>query len=122
LERVHCSALENRSEKGKSSGARGGEATLTELIDCAVNVRKSFAFLRSHPLGFHLFCFIQFSSFSVPVSLFVRFSVPASLLPFPLVQINQREINNSNASPSRIFAKMGKSIRCNGLDTPGQAH
>jgi hypothetical protein len=41
--------------------AQGGEATLTELIDCAVNVRKSFAFLRSHPLGFRPFYFVPFS-------------------------------------------------------------
>jgi hypothetical protein len=35
--------------------ARGREAILTELINCAVNVRKSFAFLRSHLLDFHPF-------------------------------------------------------------------
>jgi hypothetical protein len=40
---------------------RGGEATLTELIDCAINVRKTFAFLRSHPLGFRAVCFVSFS-------------------------------------------------------------
>jgi hypothetical protein len=55
LKRVCGSAIENHSENGKSSGARGGEATLTELIDCAVNGRKSFAFLRARPLGFHPF-------------------------------------------------------------------
>jgi hypothetical protein len=43
-ERVRCSAPENPSENGKSCGARGGEVTLTELIDCAVNVRSYLRF------------------------------------------------------------------------------
>jgi hypothetical protein len=46
---------------------------------------------------------------------FVRFSLPASLLLFLLVQINQHQINNSNASLSRNFAGIRESIRCNGL-------
>jgi hypothetical protein len=43
---------------------------------------------------------------------FVRFSLPASLLLFPLVQTNQCEFNNSNASSSRNSADMRESISC----------
>jgi hypothetical protein len=48
-----CPPEENRSENGKSSGARGGEATSTEFINFAGSVRKAFTFLCFHPFGFH---------------------------------------------------------------------
>jgi hypothetical protein len=91
--------------------ARGGEATLAELIDCAVNVRKSFAFLRST-----LWAFIRSDLFRsvflvlcscLPFHSFLTSRVAPS---FPACSNNQREINNSKASPSRNFAGKGKAF------------
>jgi hypothetical protein len=84
-----CPREENRSENGKSSGARGGEATSTEFINFAGSLRKAFTFLCFHLFGFHPFCSV---SFGFPHFLFLfaflRFSLPASFLLFRIFQTN----------------------------------
>jgi hypothetical protein len=81
--------------------ARGGKAILTELIDCAGTVRKSFAFLHST-----LWAFIRsdlfHSVFLVFCSCFPFHSFRTSLVApsFPLGQTNESENNNNTASPS----------------------
>jgi hypothetical protein len=61
-------------------------------------------------LSFVLIYFVQFSSFSVPICLFIRVSLPAPFLLFLILQTN-----HNKASLSYSFAGIRESIRCNGL-------
>jgi hypothetical protein len=85
--RLRCSSVALAGRVLEQIGVTALNAKRNPSWKCEEGIRVSVF----PPFGFSsvLLCFVRLSLFSVPISLFVHFSLPASLLLFLLVQTNR---------------------------------